>query len=497
MPFLSVLVALLFALLGGALLFNTGIYSSLTSAIIGTGFDELRAQLLAALLLTAVAALIGAAAGSVVEAAGLAGSWKRRLPGAILGAGLVFYISYLTGFIQLQMQPTRDPGGNLEPLIGSALLHTSLLMLALALLSGFIGASVGVALGDILLNPPVKLVKYAWQRVRLARVHISPLSARKEIVEQPPFTARVVRGLISDWLGAVALVLILLFVLTGGASDLLVFSPDVGLHQPPVIKHTVGLPAHGTIVADSLVSPALKGQKKPFLVYLPPSYNTPQGRTKHYPVLYLLHGSPGSDKDWFTGGKADQSADTLIALGKIPELILVLPDGNGRPGATSEWGNSYDSQQNIETYVAHDLVQYVDAKYRTIPEPAYRGIGGNSMGGFGAMNIAIHHPDVFGFVISLGGYYRAEGAIWGNNPAYIRANSPINVLPTDKPAWRLQIYLGAATKDQPYYTDTRQFASELDHLQLPYQFDIQSGFHSWKVWQIQIYNALLWLHWGT
>jgi enterochelin esterase-like enzyme len=303
--------------------------------------------------------------------------------------------------------------------------------------------------------------------------------------------------MVGDWLEAAVLVAILLFVLTGGASDLLVFSPDVGLHQPPVIKHTTALPAHGTIVADSLVSPALKGQKKPFLVYLPPSYNTPQGRTKRYPVLYLLHGSPGSDKDWFTGGKADQSADTLIAQGKIPELIMVLPDGNGRPGATSEWGNSYDHQQNMETYVANDLVQYVDAKYRTISEPAYRGIGGNSMGGFGAMNIAIHHPDIFGFVISLGGYYRAEGAIWGNNPSYIKANSPIDVLPTDKAAWRLQIFLGAATKDQPYYSYTRQFASELDHLQIPYQFDIQSGFHSWKIWQIQIYNALLWLHWGT
>lgn len=499
LPLLSALVAFLFALLGGAWLFNSGIYSGLVSGIISTGFDQLRAQLLAALLLAWTAALTGAAAASVVEAAGLAGSWKRRLPGAVLGAVLAFYFGYLTGFIQLQMQPTRDPGGHLEPLIGGALLHTSLLMLAFALLSAFLGAAVGIALGDILLNPPVKLVKYTWQRIRFMQERSNQLSAQKEIMTPPPSTARtVVRSMVADWLGAVALVLILLFVLTGGAGDLFIFSPDVGLHQPPVIKkHTASLPAHGTIVADSLVSPALKGQKKPFMVYLPPSYNTPQGQAKRYPVLYLLHGSPGSDKDWFSGGKADQSADTLIALGKVPELIIVLPDGNSRSGAPGEWGNSYDHRQNIETYVAHDLVQYVDAKYRTIPEPASRGIGGNSMGGFGAMNIAIHHPDVFGFVISLGGYYRAEGAIWGNNPAYIRANSPIDVLPGDKRAWQLQFFLGAATKDQPYYTYSRQFASELDRLQLPYQFDIQSGYHSWKIWQIQIYNALLWLHWGT
>jgi S-formylglutathione hydrolase FrmB len=490
-PFLSALVALLVVLFSGALLFNTAIFSSLISAIIGVGLDPLRAQLIAALLMTAGAALIGAAIGSA------AGAGKRRMSGAILGAGLVFCFSYLTGFIQLEMQPTRDPGGNLEPLIGGALLHTSLLMLTLALLSAFVGAAVGAALGDVLLNPPVRLAVYIWRRVHSAQVRSNPVSARKEEMVQRTPVAQMARGLIASWLGATALVLIVLFALTGGSGDLLLFSPDIALHEPPIIHHKVSLPAHGTIVADSLVSAALKGQKKPFLVYLPPSYNTSQGQTKHYPVLYLLHGAPGSDSDWFTGGKADQSADTLIALGKIPELIMVLPDGNGRPGQSSEWGNSYDHQQNMETYVAHDLVQYVDAKYRTIAQSVYRGIGGNSMGGFGAMNIAIHHPDVFGFVISLGGYYRAEGGIWGNNPAYIRQNSPIDILLTDKSAWRLQIYIGAATKDQPYYTYARQFASKLDHLLLPYQLDFQSGFHSWKIWQTQIYNALTWLHWGS
>jgi len=497
LPLLPALVAFLVALLSGVLLFNTTMFSGLVSAIIGVGFDPLRSQLLAALLVTLEAALIGAAIGSVVRA----GAGKGRKLGAIPGAGVVFCFSYLNGFIQLEMQPTRDPGGNLEPLIGDALLHTSLLMLALALLSAFIGASVGVALGEVLLDPPVRLARYIWQRVRFAQARSNPVSVYKDVIERRTPVAPTVRGMIANWLGAAALVSMILFVLTGGASDLFIFSPDIGLHKPPTIVHKVGLPtglpAHGTIVADSLVSPALKGQKKPFLVYLPPSYNTPQGQTKRYPVLYLLHGSPGSDKDWFSGGKADQSADTLIALGKIPELIMVLPDGNGRQGLPTEWGNTYDHQQNMETYVASDLVKYVDAKYRTLPQPADRGIGGNSMGGFGAMNIAIHHPDVFGFVISLGGYYRAEGDIWGNNPAYMRENSPIDVLPSDKPAWRLQMYIGAATKDQPYYTYARQFVSELDHLLLPYQLDIQSGFHSWKIWQIQIYNALLWLHWGT
>ena len=480
--FLAELATVLFALLSGIVLFSVAIFRNVLSAIVGVGLDPARAQLITALLLALGAALLGAAAG-------------RRKVGAMFGAWLVFCFGYLAGFVQLALQPARDPGGHLELLNSGALLHTSLVMAALAVLATFIGAAIGVALSEALLNPPFRLIRYTWRRTLSARAPHTPVILSQEATIARASDAKILRRIIASWLGIAVIVASL--VLATGASDLLTYAPDVGLHTLPVLPGKGVLPVHGTIIADSLVSLALNGQKKPFLVYLPPSYNTPSGATRRYPVLYLLHGSPGTDKDWFVGGKADQSANTLIALGKIPELIMVLPDGNGRAGQTSEWANSFDHRQNIETYVVRDLVQYVDAKYRTIPEAAYRGIGGNSMGGFGAMNIAIHHPDVFGFVISLGGYYRAEGGIWGHNLAYMRANSPIEALPSAKPAWKLHIFLGAATRDQPYYTYTRQFASELDHLHIPYHFDIQKGFHSWKIWQIQIYNALAWLQWGS
>lgn len=112
------------------------------------------------------------------------------------------------------------------------------------------------------------------------------------------------------------------------------------------------------------------------------------------------------------------------------------------------------------------------------------------------MNIALHHPDIFGYVISLGGYYIAEGTVWGNNTAYIRANSPADILPGDKQTWKLHMYLGAATKDEPYFQDTMRFVHELTQLHIPYTLDIQNGYHAWNVWQIQLYHALLWLHWG-
>jgi enterochelin esterase-like enzyme len=479
------LISLIMALLSGLLLFNTAVLSNVSSSIINVGLDPLRAQLVTALLLTLATALSGAVFG-------------RRKLGSILGAWIVFSLAYLNGFTQLQAQPTYDPGGLLQPLDIGALVHTSITMTALALLSAFIGAAIGIALSEVLLDPLFHLVRSLWYRY----------SHKHEETEQVYGTTSntdTAFTTVGAWLIAIAM--IVLIVLASGATELFMYSPDYGLHTVPhIVKPAITptgtitaietIPVFGTIVTDSLVSPSLGGQRRTIDVYLPPTYKTHTGQNKRYPVLYLLHGSPGQAHDWFTAGKANQSADTLIELGKISELIMVLPDGNGQAGATSEWANSFDQRQLIESYVVNDVVKYIDAKYRTIPDAANRAIGGLSMGGFGAMNIAIRHPDIFGSVISLGGYYHAEGSIWGNNTAYMQQNSPADVLPTHKQAWKLRFFLGAGTQDQPYYSDTQQFAQELDGLHIPYHLDVRQGYHSWAIWQTQMYIALRWLHWG-
>lgn len=469
-------VSLFGTLLGGIYFFRDDFVTAISSEIINIGLDPPRTQLVVALLMTAGAALLG----------GLLG---RRKTGTLVGAGIVFWFGYLASFIQTEMQPLRDAGGHLEPLSRRALLDTSFMMMGLALLCAFIGAAVGIALAQVVLDPCYELLRAVWRYF----AHRRPIWQE---VTQPEMIAQVraaelplwekIVGTLGQWVGMG--VVIVLLVLASNSGDLFLFAPDVGIHTSPVS-------IHGTLVPGTLVSAALHGQRKDFQVYLPPSYNTPQGRTKHYPVLYLLHGSPGTDIDWTTAGKVNQSADTLIATKEIPELIMVIPDGNGRPKVTSEWANSFDHRQLIETYVVRDLVQYVDQHYRTIPDPAHRAIGGLSMGGFGAMNIAEQHPNVFGSVISLGGYYKAEGGIWGKNAAYMRANSPLLTFPTNKAAWKLHIYLGAATKDQPYYNDTKTFMSMLRRLHIPYQFDLEKGYHRWRVWELQMYDALHWLKW--
>ncbi len=147
-------------------------------------------------------------------------------------------------------------------------------------------------------------------------------------------------------------------------------------------------------------SPALEGNflgdspDREVLVYLPPGYESDGG--VRYPVLYLLHGYPGE-----RGGRWEfvaEIADRMIGDGRIRPLILVAP--HSRAGCF--YANS-PVVGNWADFISRDLVSDVDAEYRTLVEPSSRGIAGHSMGGYGAMALAMEHPDVFGAVYSLSG----------------------------------------------------------------------------------------------
>jgi enterochelin esterase-like enzyme len=127
-------------------------------------------------------------------------------------------------------------------------------------------------------------------------------------------------------------------------------------------------------------------------IYLPPSYAA--NKTKRYPVIYLLHGYGGRD-DTFNGRLATlpDSADRLVASGAAKEMIVVMPNAY-----TLHKGSMYSNSVTTgdwETYVAVDLPAYIDSHYRTIPTRLARGLGGHSMGGYGALRIGMKHPNVF------------------------------------------------------------------------------------------------------
>jgi S-formylglutathione hydrolase len=149
-----------------------------------------------------------------------------------------------------------------------------------------------------------------------------------------------------------------------------------------------------TIAAPSLAA-NLVGEKpeRPIMVYLPPSYDSSDAR---FPVIYYLPGYGDSD---FLGFVPGRDSDDLMASGAIPEFIFVSANGINEVGG-SFYVNS-PVTGNWEDFVAEDVVSYVDANFRTLAQPESRGLAGHSMGGFGALNMAMHRPDVFGAVYSM------------------------------------------------------------------------------------------------
>jgi S-formylglutathione hydrolase len=126
-------------------------------------------------------------------------------------------------------------------------------------------------------------------------------------------------------------------------------------------------------------------------VYLPPAYDT---STKRYPVVYFL---PGFGDRYMEGSSGD--INELIQGGTIQEMIVVVVPGDNQLGGSFYVNSPVTGYW--EDFVVQEVVGYVDNHYRTIARVESRGISGHSMGGFGSLNLAMLHPDVFGAVYSL------------------------------------------------------------------------------------------------
>ncbi len=127
----------------------------------------------------------------------------------------------------------------------------------------------------------------------------------------------------------------------------------------------------------------------------------PDGPAKGLPVVYLLHGRASDPDEWLRMGHVRATADRLIAAGRIPPMLIVLPDGGNSWWADTPPGNA----GAIETAVADELPAAVERAYAANPARAGRAIAGNSMGGFGALRIAFGRPDRYAAVASMSGAF--------------------------------------------------------------------------------------------
>ena len=156
----------------------------------------------------------------------------------------------------------------------------------------------------------------------------------------------------------------------------------------------------GQLTVKSIPAPSLSNNllgdptNQNIAIYLPESYAT---SNKHYPVVYFL---PGFCDGFASYGTDLQKAmDFMLSRNKVKEMIVVSING-----VNKLHGSYYVNSPvigNWEDFVVKDVVNYIDENYRTIPTAESRGIAGHSMGGFGSLNIAMHHPDIFSYVYSM------------------------------------------------------------------------------------------------
>lgn len=260
----------------------------------------------------------------------------------------------------------------------------------------------------------------------------------------------------------------------------------------PPPKDPVGI-APGRLQTMHFYSTALH-QRRAYLAYLPPGYDAAAATGRRFPVIYLLHAPPGRPDGYVTAGAMAVRADELIDSGRTGPFIVVLPYGKSRIWHNdTEWANA--GAGRYEDFVI-DTVRDVDARLATRRSRGARAIGGLSEGGYGAVNIALHHLRTFSVIESWSGYFRQTptASFTGASPAQLYANSPTEYVGTLRRELRrfpVHAFLYQGSQDDLFgAASMRRFATRLRAAGGHVQTAVYPGRHSWKLWRSQMGHML-------
>ena len=240
-----------------------------------------------------------------------------------------------------------------------------------------------------------------------------------------------------------------------------------------------------------------------YRVFLPPSY---AASSRSYPVLYFLHDGFGDRDVLFRQGAAARLEEAM-RRGTIPEFLVVCPDGDG-----SWFSNYHDGSRRYEDYVAFDLPRDVESRFRVLPGVSHRGITGISMGGYGAVKIALHHPDLYGSVSSLSGalipleWEDVQLLFWlaRRQVERVFGSSPTDNSLRENDLWQMfaegerrsvpfEVFLLAGTEDK-YRLDrvAAQYADFLNRHGIRTEARLEPGIHDWPYWKTAFLEIAAW-----
>ncbi len=195
------------------------------------------------------------------------------------------------------------------------------------------------------------------------------------------------------------------------------------------------------------------------------------------PVVYFLHGLPGSAADLFKAG-GTATLDRMIADG-LPPFVVAAPTGSGHARYDTEWADAVDGTDRIESYVVDRVIPAVEGVHPR--DRAHRFIAGFSMGGYGAANIALRHPDLFAGAASFAGYFKIDDpdAVFGSDRDVEAANDPGRLVRSEH---AVQFWVGDGTSDTERVVqgEAVRFAKAAGSLVAPQDLVLAPGGHSYQ-----------------
>ena len=223
------------------------------------------------------------------------------------------------------------------------------------------------------------------------------------------------------------------------------------------------------------------------VIILPDSYDNQQ----QFHVIYILHGYGDNYSTWV------KNVPHIKKQSDLYNYIIVMPDGNKN---SWYWDSSVDSTSRYETFVAKELVHYIDKNYKTIPNRAGRAITGNSMGGQGALFLAFRHQDIYSSVGSLSGgvdirNFPLNWNISDKLGAFSEYHERWNNYAVINQVWRitpksLNIIINCGLQDF-FHNDNIKLHNLLMERNIPHVYIENTGQHNWKYWNNAIDYQLL------
>ena len=230
-------------------------------------------------------------------------------------------------------------------------------------------------------------------------------------------------------------------------------------------------------------------------VWLPPQYNDPAYANKNFPVVELLPGTPGTPQAWFGSMKVQDQIEPLIASGKVKPMILVSAKLNVLPGGVDPGCADTPPPNGAKTatWLYKDVPGLIAANFRTASGPRNWAIMGYSAGAYCAVNLTVHHPEVFHSAVSLSGYNGPEAPLVAKNPALKNVNDPYLVLRGEKHQPDIALLLAGSVQDAGTIPAAKKLLSVL-HTPGPNQLlTVQYGGHTTDVWRTMLPASLIWL----